>query len=150
MLPSMRVLSTRLQTDAERTSYAARLNATPWLPFDVFKDRFPTHFDSYFFTSFGFLSSTVESTSDFKPPEIKGLPNYKYTSYFGVRRILELVAIGKKVDLFTYSRPTNMLYKYLTVFLSFRDRHLVEAKMVPAEVHRKSMSGILDRDESHR
>lgn len=145
MLPSMRILSTRPQTAAERDAYGKELNATPWLPFDVYKDKFPTHFDSYFFTSFGFLSSTVENTSDFKSAEAQGVANYKQTSYFAARRILELVAQGKKVDVFTYSRPTNLIYKYLTAFFSFRDQRLVETKLVLTETNRESTDKILLR-----
>ena len=126
------ILETRPLTQSERESYFKLLQQTPWVNFDVFKDHFPTQFQSYFITSFGFMSSTVRSDSEHAPyQKFKGVEAYDFTFYMAVRRVIELVALGKDVDLFAYQRASERSYRYRTVFLSFRKHRLVKSRLWP-------------------
>lgn len=129
-LPKFGINQTTVQTKDEREAYLQQVAQVPWIYFDVFKDHIPTSSQSYVITSFGFLSSTIGSLST-AADTVEGGNNYYSLTYWATKRIVELIAAGKSVDLFTYQRATAKNYRYRTVFLSFKNRQLIKAKFYP-------------------
>lgn len=129
-LPNFGINKTRIQTESERQIYLKKVNAVPFVYFDVFADHFPTAAQSYVITSFGFLSSTVGSESVASKTSPGGNGYFSLT-YNATKRIVELIALGKSVDLFTYQRASEKDYRYRTMLLSFKDHRLVKAKLYP-------------------
>ena len=111
--------------DAKRNEFLERQNRIAWLPFDVFNDSFPDA-PSYAFTSTGFMTSTVRASSvEAKTAYKSEGVNTLSTSFHGLARVMEKVAQGKDVDLFTLQRASGRVYKYKTVFLQWRAGKLV-------------------------
>lgn len=132
MLPELNVETARSLTVEEYKRYAAVLDKTPWKHYNIFKDALPADHQSYVFTSFSFLGSAVGTSVNSAPY----MQRYQYnrvfaTTYVGVRRIVDLIAQGKKVDLFVYLRSEYRADQYRTVFLSFNDHHLLISKLLP-------------------
>jgi hypothetical protein len=131
-LPKMGIAETRLQDETEHAKYLDQLDSQKWLYLDVYENPLPSNFKSYFITSFGFLSSTVMSLSESNLNDKSDQTIAYYgTTYMAVRRIVELIAQGKDVTLFTYQRAYPLKYKYRTVYLSFKDHHLTLYKLWP-------------------
>jgi hypothetical protein len=111
--------------DATRDAFLARQERVAYLPFDVFHDHFPPDARSYAIFSSGFLTSTVPPARAPKEVRQAGLGPMS-TSVHGLVRVVELVALGKPVDLFTIQRASGRVYKYKTCLLQWRAGKLVE------------------------
>jgi hypothetical protein len=112
-------------TEAEQAAYVAELARTPWQRFDVFTDRFDPSFDRYLITSFGFVTSTPRDYSAAVPRSVRGSQLEPLTiSYYAVLRVIQLVQLGKTVDLFTYQRATSRRPALLTCRLRFANGRL--------------------------
>lgn len=123
----------RALTPEEHEQYFRRLEAQPWIKYDIFAQPLPTTSDRLLVASFGFLSSTVVSLSPLQqaiPPRLRPL----HTTYTAVRRVLEPVAAGKDVSLFTLQRATARAYMNRAVFLRFVEGRLVDHGLA-AEPH---------------
>lgn len=105
--------------------YVAAVQATPFQYFDVFESKFPQGKGKYVITSFGFLISTVTSTSD---SEANG-KNVVSTLLAGLERVLELVASGAEVYCYWYSRASRRLYQNAAIQLWWKDGRLVKSKI---------------------
>lgn len=115
----------------EQQRYLARVAATPFRRFDVFESAFDTAHDSYFITSFGFLSSTPIGFQSAIPSDLRGSAREALgTSYAALLRVLELVKLGKKVDLFTLERATARAPAVSSALFSFRDQRVVDLSFV--------------------
>jgi hypothetical protein len=115
-------------TEAEQAAYVAELARTPWQRFDVFTDRFDASHDRYLITSFGFVTSTPRDFDAAVPRSVRGSRLEPLTiSYHAVLRVLELVRLGKTVDLFTYQRATSTRPAMLTCRLRFVGGRLAAA-----------------------
>jgi hypothetical protein len=115
----------RVATEAARREFFARQDRVEHLPFDVFKDSFPTDAGSYTIVSAGFLTSNLRPSSDYSA-KIKGSRlGTLATSMHALARVLELVALGKSVDLFTIQRATSRVFHYKTCLLQWREGKLV-------------------------
>lgn len=111
--------------DATRDAFLARQDRVGYLPFNVFQDSFPPDARSYLIISTGFLTSTIPAGRGAKSQAIvaAGLGPMA-TTVHGVARVLELVARGKDVDLFTIQRASGRVYKYKTCLLAWRGGRL--------------------------
>ncbi len=119
----------RWQTDAEAELYFAQLEQQPWQRFDVYGDRFDASADSYFVTSFGFMTSTVASHSPLALTRRELSSNVRAqmaTTFTAASRVMELVLAGKDVSLLTYQRAISRAYRNITVFLRFKAHALVD------------------------
>lgn len=110
----------------EREKYLRAQDQVPYLPFDVLQNSFPDDANSYVITSTGFMTSTVRPSKRKRSLRTakKSLPSVSL-SVHAIARVLELVAKGKDVDLFTIQRATVRLYKYKTCLLQWRKGQLV-------------------------
>lgn len=123
----------RALTADEQEAYYQRLDAQPWTRYDIFAGPLPSTTDRVLVVSFGFLSSTVVSLSPLQqaiPPRLRAF----HTTYHAVRRVIELVAAGKDVSLFTLQRATSRAYMNRAVFLRFVGHRLVDHGLA-AEPH---------------
>lgn len=86
--------------------YIERCTSQDWLEFDVTKDAFDDTHQSYFITSFGLTSSTVaiDETLDLADPWIE-------TTYNTNKLVADLVAKGKDVYFFVYSKTRLTIYR---------------------------------------
>lgn len=111
---------------AEQAEYRARQSMVPYLEFDVLKDSFPLDAESYAIVSAGFMTSTVRPTTRSRWMRTGDGSGHLAVSVYAIRRVVELVAHGKDVDLFTIQRATSRSYKYKTCFLRWRAGRLVD------------------------
>jgi hypothetical protein len=106
--------------NATRQDYLARQDRVEHLHFNVFKDRFPTDASSYVIVSAGFMTSTLRAGKS-GDPEVKAARlGTISTSVHAILRVMELVALGKSVDLFSIQRATSRMYRYKTCLLQWR------------------------------
>lgn len=120
-----RVANVPVATQAARREFLARQDRVVHLPFDVFQDHFATDASSYTIVSAGFMTSTLTPGSS-ETRSVKGARlGTVSTSVHAILRVLELVALGKSVDLFTIQRATSRVYLYKTCLLQWRDGKLV-------------------------
>jgi len=136
----------RPETQREHAVYLKELEKTPWQNFDIFRNHFRTDLQTYFITSFGFLSSTVVSESAISPETQEGNA-YFFVTLQGLKLVMELVALNKDVSLFTYQRASARPYRFRTIFLRFQNQKLVVAKIFPG-FHQKpgvSQSSFIER-----
>ncbi len=110
--------------DDTRHAFLERQDRVAWHPFDVYTDSFPDA-SSYAFVSTGFMTSTV------RPSKVEARAKLRHsglggvsTSFHGLMRVMEKVAQGKDVDLFTLQRASGRVYKYKTVLLQWRGGRL--------------------------
>lgn len=103
-------------------SYYNELKHQKWQTFDVFNDHIDDKYESYFITSFGFITSTVAPHKDI----IINNPSYQslHTTYFGIKTITELIAKNKDVYFFFYGRPTGRIYQNKIVSMKFVKKKL--------------------------
>jgi hypothetical protein len=117
----------RVATRAEREAHAIRQDRVVHLPLDVLENGFPRDADSYAIVSAGFMTSTVRPHT--RPIEWQGEGNlgigHVGLSLHAIMRVLELVQLGKSVDLFTLQRASSRVYRYKTALLQWRDCRLV-------------------------
>ena len=112
--------------DEEHAAFLEKQHAIEFLPFDVFTHSFPTDADSYAITSIAFMTSTFRGIHEKIDPEIRAARMGNFAvSLFAILRVLELVTLGKTVDLFTIQRASARQYKYKTCLLQWRDGKLV-------------------------
>lgn len=91
-----------------------------WINFDVTKDAFDTNHNSYVITSFGFTSSTVViNDSNVDDPWIE-------TTYDSCKAVADLVATGKDVYFFIYSKPRLTIYSNKVLIFKFSNKQLVD------------------------
>lgn len=105
--------------DTTLEEYHERLKNQPWQDFDVFKNSLDDSYNSYFITSFGFISSTVTPPSGY--PKISML-----TTYMGIKLITDLIAKNKDVYFFLYGRPTTMIYQNKIISMKFSNKKLIK------------------------
>lgn len=84
-------------------------------------EGYPKNYDKYSIVSFGFLTSTVRTTNPLNHVE----HNYISTTYYGLKQILELVAMGKEVHCFFYGRPTVKVYDNMLIQMKFKDHKCI-------------------------
>lgn len=112
-------------TEAARQEFLARQERVVHLPFDVFEDHFATDARSYTIVSTGFMTSTLRP----QPSQAKDVKAARLgtisTSVHAILRVMELVALGKSVDLFTIQRATSRVFYYKTCLLQWREGKLV-------------------------
>jgi hypothetical protein len=112
-------------TEAARADFLARQNRIEHLPFDVFKHHFPTDARSYTIVSAGFMTSTLRPPTERKQKDINSARlGTISTSVYALLRVMELVALGKSVDLFTIQRATSRVFHYKTCLLQWREGKL--------------------------
>lgn len=71
-------------------------------------------------------------------------------TYMACHRIMELVALGNEVSLFTYQRATARSYRFRTVFLRFKNRRLFGRALWPPEgAYSPEERSIVERREKH-
>jgi hypothetical protein len=116
---------TPIANEATRREFLARQDRVAHLPFDVFQDSFPTDASSYTIVSAGFLTSTLRPPTDYDPEIKNARLGTIATSVHAIARVLELVALGKSVDLFTIQRATSRVFHYKTCLLQWREGKLV-------------------------
>lgn len=109
-------------TEAARREFLARQDRVEHLRFNVFEDRFPTDASSYTIVSAGFMTSTLRPPPSQPQKEINAARlGTISTSVHAILRVMELVALGKSVDLFTIQRATSRVYHYKTCLLQWRE-----------------------------
>jgi hypothetical protein len=119
----------------DHEAYLAKLDQIPFRHFNIFEDSFLPKHKSYFITSFDFLGSAVGTHAENAfYMQNNTIPKIFATTYVGVRRIIELVALGKDVDLFAVLGSPYRLYRFQTVYLSFRNHRLVSEKLLPRDL----------------
>lgn len=91
-------------SETEEKDHFGLLVNQPYIEFDVFTDEFPTDFESYNITSFGFINSTVTSLSLAQEEIERELKKFN-SMFYGVYRIVQLIALGKSVNVVFYGRP---------------------------------------------
>lgn len=111
--------------EAARREFLARQDRVAHLPFDVFQDSFPTDASSYTIVSAGFMTSTLRPPSDYDREIKHARLGTIATSVHAIARVIELVALGKRVDLFTIQRATSRVFHYKTCLLQWREGKLV-------------------------
>lgn len=112
-------------TEAARQEFLAHQNLVEHLPFDVFEDQLPTDARSYTIVSTGFMTSNLRPQPS-QPQDVKAARlGTISTSVHAVLRVMELVALGKSVDLFTIQRATSRVFHYKTCLLQWREGKLV-------------------------
>jgi hypothetical protein len=111
--------------EAARREFFARQDRVAHLPFDVFQDSFPTDASSYTIVSAGFMTSTLRPTPSYDSEIKQARLGTLATSVHAIARVLELVALGKRVDLFTIQRATSRVFHYKTCLLQWREGKLV-------------------------
>ncbi len=89
---------------------------------DVLSQSFPTEAESYAIISTGFMTSAIYQR--FK----QHLGRYAAlrVNIYAILRVMELVALGKAVDLFTLQTATGHAYKHKTCLLRWRDGRLID------------------------
>ena len=112
-------------TEAARREFLARQDRIVHLPFDVFEDHFSTDASSYMIVSAGFMTSTLRPPPAHSREVSSARLGTIATSVHAVLRVMELVALGKSVDLFTIQRATSRVYHYKTCLLQWREGKLV-------------------------
>lgn len=111
--------------EAARREFLARQERVEHLPFDVFEQQFPTDADSYTIVSTGFMTSNLRPTPGRAQKDIiEARLGTISTSMHAILRVMELVALGKSVDLFTIQRATSRVFHYKTCLLQWRDGRL--------------------------
>jgi hypothetical protein len=116
----------RVATSAEREAHAHRQGRIVHLSLDVLEGSFPRDAESYAIVSTGFMTSTVrprEHQVDWQGEGNLGV-GHLGLSLHAIARVLELVQLGKAVDLFTIQRASSRVYKYKTVLLQWRSGRL--------------------------
>jgi hypothetical protein len=129
----------RMLEPGERRAYLEAQRRVPWIPWDVIERRpfvelLGDH-ASYGFTSTGFLTSTVQPAT--RDGTRRDTENYHSTTLLGLKRIVELVQLGRDVSLFTVARPSNRPFHFKTALLRWQDRRLVASRFVPAPIGRE-------------
>lgn len=119
------MVNTVIDDEAHATFVEAQ-ERVPYTHFNVFTDSFPADAQSYAIVSTGFMTSTVRTRG--KMPTIDDTPRLRpiALSMYGIYRVMELVAAGKDVDLFTIQRATNRVYKHKTCFLRWKNGALTD------------------------
>jgi hypothetical protein len=129
---SARLENTEWLTEREREVYLKKLDAQEYRSFNVFEDRFETDKNSYMITSFGFLTSNPSTGPEFSPKYTCQLGRHLKSvdvQFHGLFRVLELVALGKKVTLYCWGRPGGGRHMAIRrLMFSFQGNHLNEAK----------------------
>ncbi|PRQ09013.1 hypothetical protein [Enhygromyxa salina] len=110
--------------NAARQAFLARQDRVEHTRFDVFEDQFPTDASSYTIVSAGFMTSTLRA----QPSENREVKTARLgtisTSVHAILRVMQLVALGKSVDLFTIQRATSRMYRHKTCLLQWRNGRL--------------------------
>lgn len=126
----------RMLEPAERRVYLEAQRAVPWIRWDVLERRAFVELlgdhPSYGFVSAGFLTSTVQPVTG--AGTLHDRANFHGTTLLTLKRIAELVALGKDVSLFTIARPSNRPYYFKTCLLRWQDRRLVAQRFVAAPI----------------
>lgn len=117
--------------DATRRAFLARQDRVAHLRFDVFEDHFPTDANSYTIVSAGFMTSTLRAQASAKREVKAARLGTISTSVHAILRVMELVALGKSVDLFTIQRATSRMYHYKTCLLQWRSGRLERLMTTP-------------------
>lgn len=101
--------------------YVERCATQNWINYNVTRDALPTEHNSYFITSFGFTSSTVvtRDNEDAEDPWIE-------TTYDSCKAVADLVAAGKDVYFFVYSKPRLTIYSNKILVFKFSNKQLVD------------------------
>jgi hypothetical protein len=105
---------------AARRAFLDRQDRVEHLRFDVFEDQLPTDASSYVITSAGFMTSNLSAGRSAKPEVRAARLSTISTSLHAILRVMELVALGKSVDLFSIQRATSRMYRYKTCLLQWR------------------------------
>jgi hypothetical protein len=129
----------RMLESGERRAYLEAQRAVPWIPWDVIERRAFVELlgdhPSYAFTSTGFLTSTVQPAT--REGTRYAQENYHTTTLVSLKRLVELVQLGRDVSLFTIARPSNRPYYLKTALLRWQDRRLVASRFSPATIGRE-------------
>ena len=112
----------KLPKNINNEEYISMLKIQKWLPFDVFYDSIDDTSDSYFITSFGFATSTVAPPKDIIDLD-KRVNNY-YTTYYAIKRIVDLINKNKEVYFIFYGRPTTRVYYNKIIAMKFYNKNL--------------------------
>lgn len=112
-------------TTAARREYLERQDRVEHQYFDVFEDSFPTDAKSYVITSAGFMTSNLRATDSYSAEIKRARLGTIATSAHAIARVIELVALGKDVDLFTIQRATSRVFRYKSCLLQWRAGKLV-------------------------
>jgi hypothetical protein len=115
---------TPIADEAARREFLARQDRVEHLPFDVFEHHFPTDARSYTIVSAGFMTSTLGPPPSLGKDVKSARLGTTSTSVHAILRVMELVALGKSVDLFTIQRATSRVYYYKTCLLQWREGRL--------------------------
>jgi len=101
--------------------YFDLLDQQPWQEFNVFLNHIDSSANSYFITSFGFVSSTVSG----------GFANKTWidTTYSAVKCIAELIAAGKDVYFILYGRPTIRVQQNKVIGMRFNNYELLDTEI---------------------
>lgn len=118
-------------TEAVRREFLAQQARVAHLPFDVFSSQFPTDAESYVIVSTGFMTSTLRARPSAAREAGRARLGTTATSVYAILRVMELVARGKSVDLFTIQRATSRLYHYKTCLLQWRGGRLTRLQTTP-------------------
>jgi hypothetical protein len=112
--------------EAARREFLARQDRIEHMRFDVFEDQFPTDAASYTIVSTGFMTSNLRPTPARSGKELGAARlGTISTSVHAILRVMELVALGKSVDLFTIQRATSRVFHYKTCLLQWREGRLM-------------------------
>lgn len=130
----------RCLNNAEMDSYLEAQRGVNWLDFGVNKQQIPPDFNSYFLTSFGFMTSTVKLTKGMERHwcSEKILPDYRpiVTSLVAMYRVIELVAMGKNVQLLSVNRASSRSYAHRVVLLEWNGGKITYFQTNPSKIDR--------------
>ena len=85
-------------SSAARREYLDRQDRVEHEYFDVFEDHFPTDADSYLITSAGFMTSNLRPSLSYSQEIKSARLGTIATSVHAIARVIDLVALGKRVD----------------------------------------------------
>lgn len=125
----------------EMETYLENQSRVPWIKTDLSDDSLPATHDSYCIVSTGFMTSTFGLSHKMheewcSEPIDKDL-KYVVTSLVSMYRVLELVAAGKRVQLFCVNRAGSRVYSHKAVLLEWNGGKITNFKAIP-EVYTKN------------
>lgn len=106
----------------DKAGIAFDLESVPFVAFDIFADAYPSDFDTYLITSFGFLGSTPSQVTN----DPRATADYPYkTNLVAIEGICRLIMNAKDVTLCVFARPTRARYANICYTLRFQERRCV-------------------------
>lgn len=110
------------------TEYIEKLEKQEWWNIDLIYDKIDDSYDKYFFSSFGFINSTI-GPRDYLKNKYSEVSNY-LISYMATYRLAELIVKKKEIYCIFLGRPTSRVNENKLLSLFFKDGKLIENEIL--------------------